>query len=474
MSGLFGALNASVGALNAHSRAVETAGKNLANVNNPAYARQRVIYGDRGTVVTPYGAESLGLEVLGVEQLRDALLDRQVVREVARTNYYQAQQNAYQRAQAALGQDVSSASATTSSNTDAGIASSLDGLFNAFQSFASNPTDTGQRQTLLQSASILTDRLQLADSRLNQVQLDLDSQVTSDIAEVNTLTQTIADLNDQISRFEINRPGSAIDLRDQREQAIEKLSAKIDVTTSELPNGKLLVSSVDSGGTAVPLVAATGVTGALAYDSSTTPPKVTGGASATTLALTSGSIKGTIDARTDAIQTLRDQLDLLAEQLVTSVNEVYNPTGLTGDFFNASGTTAGTIALASGLTVQSLKASDGGAAGDNSVALGVAQLATKKFSTSGTPADLIDGTFSAFFSSSVSGLGQAVAGATSRVDDQGRIEQLVRSQRDAVSGVSLDEEMADLMKYQRAFQASSRVFQTIDSLLEVVVTQLGH
>ena len=62
MSGLFGALNASVGALNAHSRAVETAGKNLANVNNPAYARQRVIYGDRGTVVTPYGAESLGTQ----------------------------------------------------------------------------------------------------------------------------------------------------------------------------------------------------------------------------------------------------------------------------------------------------------------------------------------------------------------------------------------------------------------------------
>ena len=66
----------------------------------------------------------------------------------------------------------------------------------------------------------------------------------------------------------------------------------------------------------------------------------------------------------------------------------------------------------------------------------------------------------------MSGLGQAVAGATSRVNDQGRIEQLVRSQRDAVSGVSLDEEMANLMKYQRAFQASSRVFQTIDNLLE--------
>src|SRR5678816_1451539 len=128
MSGLFASLNSTTSALNAHSRAVETAGKNLANVNNPTYARQRVIYGDRGTVVAPFGAESLGLEALGVEQLRDTLLDRQVVREASRTSYYQAQQNGYQRAQAALGQDVSSASSSSGTSSDTGIAAALDGI----------------------------------------------------------------------------------------------------------------------------------------------------------------------------------------------------------------------------------------------------------------------------------------------------------------------------------------------------------
>ena len=112
MSGLFASLNSSVNALNAHSRAVEIAGKNLGNVGNSSYARQRVIYGDRGTVLTPDGAQSLGLEALGVQQLRDKLLDRQVVREAALTSYYEAQQKAYQRSQAALGQDVASASST--------------------------------------------------------------------------------------------------------------------------------------------------------------------------------------------------------------------------------------------------------------------------------------------------------------------------------------------------------------------------
>ncbi|HYP15855.1 MAG TPA: flagellar hook-associated protein FlgK, partial [Opitutus sp.] len=227
MSGLFASLNASVNALSAHSRSVETAGKNLANVSNPNYARQRVVYGDRGTVITPQGAQSLGLEALGVEQLRDKLLDRQVMREAALTSYYQAQQNAYQRAQAGLGQDVASASnasGSTSSAADTGIAAALDDLFNAFQSFAGNPTDIGQRQTLLQNASILTDRIGLADARLSQVQADLDSQISNDVGEANILLQTIADLNGQIGRFEINHPGSAVDLRDQRQAAIEKLA----------------------------------------------------------------------------------------------------------------------------------------------------------------------------------------------------------------------------------------------------------
>jgi flagellar hook-associated protein 1 FlgK len=474
MSGLFASLNASVNALTAHSRAVETAGKNLANVNNPAYARQRVIYGDRGTVVTPDGAESLGLEALGVEQLRDTLLDRQVGREVARTSYYQAQQTGYQRAQAALGQDVASVGAGSSTSTDSGIAAALDGLFNSFQSFAANPTDTGQRQSLLQSAGILTDRIQLADSRLSQVQTDLDSQVTSDVTVANGLLKTIADLNAQIGRFEINHPGSAVDLRDQRQAAVEQLSAKLPIETKEDSTGQVQISSVDASGNPVPLVTLGVVQGTVAFDNTTNPPTVSGGSPATVLALNSGSIQGSISARTDAIQTVRDQLDQLAKQLVTSINKVYNPTGSTGDFLDASGTTAATLSLASGLTPLNLKASNGGPAGDNTVALGIAQLASSKFSTAGTPADEIDGTFGTFFSGVVSGLGQAVAGATSRVNAQNSIEQLVRSQRDAVSGVSLDEEMADLMKYQRAFQASSRVFTTIDNLLDVVVNQMGR
>lgn len=470
MSGLFSSLNSTVNALNAHSRAVEITGKNLANVNNANYARQRVLIGDLGTVETPQGPESMGLTALGVEQTRDSLLDQQVLREVALSNSYQTEQQAYQRAQAGLGQSVSSSSSASgaASTTDTGLAPAIDDFFNAFQSLAANPTDNGQRQALLQKATILADRFRLTDQRLAQVQTDLNSQINTDAASVNRLLQTIADLNGQIGRFEINLPGSAVDLRDQRQAALEQLAAKMPIDVVATDASQLQVVAKDATGANVVLVDRATVQGAVAFNGT----QITGGASGTPLALAGGSMQGALTARDGAVQDLRTSLDALAAQLVISVNAAYNPTGATGDFFTAANTTAGAISIASGVTSSNLKASDGGSAGDNTVALAIANLANQNFSTGS--GDLIDGTFAGFFSSTVSNLGQALAGANARVDNQTKIEEIVRTQRDGVSGVSLDEEMAQLLKYQRAFQASSRVFTTVDDLLDVVVNKLGN
>ena len=469
MSGLFASLNNSVQALTAQSRAIEITGKNLANVNNPDYARQRVLLGTRGMIQTPQGPESMGLSALALQQMRDALLDQQVLRESSLTAGYQAEQSAYQRAEAGLGQGINGAQSSSgaSSTSDNGIAAALDDFFNAFQSLAASPTDAGQRQTLIQNASILTDRLQLADQRLTQVSSDLDTQVSTDVNTTNRLLQTVADLNSQIFRFEINAPGSAVDLRDQRQAAIQQLVGKLPVETQTTATGQFQVYAKDSTGAKVILVDGANVQGSDAF----TGTQITGGTAATALDLKSGSIHGALTARDGAVKTLRDNLDQLSLQLVTSVNKAYNPTGATGNFFNAAGTTAGTIAVASGVNSSTLKASDGGPAGDNTVALAIAALASTKFSTAA--GDTINGTLGSFFSSAVSNLGQAVAGATARASDQAGIETLVRGQRDAVSGVSLDEETANLLKYQRAYQASARVFTTIDALLDTVINHLG-
>lgn len=467
MSGLFSTLNSSSMALDAHSRAIETSGKNLANVNNPNYARQRVVYGDRGTIETPDGVQSLGLEVLAVRQLRDVLLDRQLMREIGLSGSFDAEQQALQRAQAGLGQNISG-SAEISGSATGGIAAALDNFFNAFQSLAARPTDMGTRQTLLQQAAILTDSLQEADTRLVQVQSDIDAEIAADVSEVNTLIDTIAGLNAQIARFEVSRPGVAVDLRDQRQARLEELAAILPVEVRDMGDGQVELVAKDAGNSDIILLTGPTATGAVAFDGT----NLTGGTPATAIALGGGSIHGALAARDGGVQTLRDSLDLLAGQLVTSVNAAYNPSSTAGaDFFEPAGLTAGTLAIRSGLTASGLVTGTGGA-GDNSIAVAVANLANQPFATGS--GDLIDGTLGQHYARAVSDLGQSLATATARAADQDKIQQLVRNQRDTVSGVSLDEEMADLVRFQRAFQASSRVFSVVDELLNTIVNGLGR
>lgn len=468
MSGLFGSLNNSVKALNAQTRGLETAGRNLANVNNANYARQRVVFGDRGVVITPSGPASLGLEALSTMHLRDSMMDTQVSREMSLTAKLETMQSALDTAQAGLGQSISSSSSDSASTTQ-GLAENLTAFFNAFTSLAAKPTDVGERQTLIQKAHIMAERLNLSDARLEQSQSDLSASVVTDVASANDILATIGELNGQISRFEINFPGGAVDLRDQRQAKLEELAKIMDFKTraDTTYEGQIVVYTTDSGGTESILVQNEdhATLGTDATVSNVTSTGVPSGA-AVNLSITTGSIAGALEARDTTIQDMRDQLDAIAAQLVSSVNGAYG-----ANFFVSGGTTAGTIDVDSAITASTLTAGTG-TSGDNSIALAVASLATEVFdSVSG---DYIDGTFSQYYDKSVSGLGQALSSVSARLSDQKTIQQLVVSQRDSVSGVSLDEEMADLMKYQRAFQANSRVVSTINDLLDNIVNQMGR
>jgi flagellar hook-associated protein 1 FlgK len=100
----------------------------------------------------------------------------------------------------------------------------------------------------------------------------------------------------------------------------------------------------------------------------------------------------------------------------------------------------------------------------------VANLANQKFSTSG--GDSIDGTIDGFYSNTASGIGQAVDTANTQVTDQTNVQTIVNNQRSSYSGVSLNDEMSNLMTYQTAYQASSELFATINNMLSAIITDL--
>jgi len=463
MSGLLTSLGSAAQALNAQSQAIAVVSNNIANVNNPDYAEETPTFNDMGMVQTAEGPESLGLTV-SVSQQRSAVLDQMVRQEASVTSGFTAQQSLLQQAQAALGENITSSSSSTSSTaTESGLSSSIDAFFNAFENLAANPTDEGAKETVVEQAGVLTDRFQEVDQNLAQVQSNADAQVTSGVSSANTLLQDVATLNSQIASFEANDPGSAVDLRDQREGDLEQLAALMPISISENSQGEDTVTAAGGSGP-VTLVSNGTVANALSYSSGTIS------AGSTALSLASGSLAGSITASTGAVQTLRTSLDALAAQIVTAVNTAYNPTATAGgDFFDSAGTTAGTIAVASGISSSSLTAGTG-SAGDNSIATAVAAVANQQFSTSG--GDDIDGTIDSFYGDTASNIGQAVDTANTQVTDQTNVQTIVTNQRNSVSGVSLDEEMSHLMTYQTAYQASSELFSTINTMLSELITDL--
>ena len=157
------------------------------------------------------------------------------------------------------------------------------------------------------------------------------------------------------------------------------------------------------------------------------------------LAVLGGSMPGQLAARDGEVQQLRDDLKETANQLASAVNAAY------GAYFFQVPPAAGLLALHPSISVDSLRASASSDAGANALALSIAGIGHKSFSLAA--GDLFNGTITGHFEKTVSGLGEALASVTTKADDQQIVEQMLTKQRDAVSSVSIDEEMADLMKF---------------------------
>ncbi|MFZ4589088.1 MAG: FlgK family flagellar hook-associated protein, partial [Terrimicrobiaceae bacterium] len=221
MAGLISALHNSSGAIRVHSKGLEIAGKNLANINNRDYAKQRVEIGDRGQINTGIATESMGVEAMGLRQNRDAILDKAVMRELNGSSDLTARQTVLQNAETALGQFLDRTKDSTSiqnapGSNGGGISDALSDFFNAWESFSVKPNDVGERQLLIAKAEILAEKINLTDARLARVQADVDEQVKVDVGVVNQLLSEIAKTNEYIARAELVKPYSAVDLRDQR------------------------------------------------------------------------------------------------------------------------------------------------------------------------------------------------------------------------------------------------------------------
>ncbi|HTL19038.1 MAG TPA: flagellar hook-associated protein FlgK [Patescibacteria group bacterium] len=471
MPGLFDTLSLATRAMQAQQAGVTISGQNLANVNNPAYSRQRVNFQTSDAVPLPNGILGTGVQVAGIEQIRDGLLDVQIRDETSVGGFWTTAQSALQNTQTELGQFLNDTSSTDGTSGASGVAGAqglstqLSNLFSAFQAVATDPTSVSKRQVLVNQAQTLASSFNQVAARLSSVNDSLNTSISTDTDSANKLLSDIADLNDQITRTEIASGSTANDLRDLREQKLESLAHLTNFQTGTAADGSLTLAI---GG--VTMISGAKLNDTLqAYDAGAGQLQIRAATAGTTLTLSGGSITGAIDTRDGALASLRSGLDSLASQLAIQVNSAYSAgydlNGNTGAAF-FTGTNAATLGVNSSLADDPSKiqaAGVPGAIGDGAVALSVARLAQQ------TNAALNNQTFGDAYGGIVTDLGNALSNANDQVASQEAVNTMLAKQRDSISGVSMEEELTNLMTFQKAYQASAQIISTVNSMLTSLI-----
>ena len=463
--GLFGSLSMATRSLSTARAGSEVAGNNLANVNTPGYARQRVSIVTSGSVPSPFGPQGTGSMAASITSIRDALVDGQMLGELSIRGSLDSQQQGLQYIQSATGERLDRAGADASGASN-GIAKDLSDLFDSFQKISSpNTNDPAARQTLVANAQDLATHLNQIVQRFDGVRVGIGNSIGADVTAANDIVEEIAKLNSEIVKVEVGGNGRANDLRDVRQQRLEDLAKFANFSVTETPQG---ASNVAIDG--LPIITGAVVTNRLeAFDAGGGQVLVRALGTATTLNIQGGSIHGRIESRDVALAKTRGEIDLLASNLISEVNAIhatgFGLGGTTGnDFF--LGTGAGDIRVNPALknNLQLIQANGvAGDVGNNTVVLRLAQLADKPIAALG--GERLGG----YYAQAIASMGQDLKTINTQIGNQDIVQNMLESQRDSVMGVSIDEEMTDLMKFQKAFSASAKMVTTIDEMLDTIL-----
>jgi flagellar hook-associated protein 1 FlgK len=451
MSSLNASLAAALSGLIAEQGALEATTNNVSNVNTPGYSREQPVLVASDPVVVDPLTFGTGVTLQSVESIRDPILETQIQQQTQAQGQFSTLASALAQTQVNF----------TSSSGDVGTA--ISNFFDSINQLSTNPSDLSLRQGVLTAAGNLATSFNTTANNLTQQQSSLDLSVVQTVGQINQLTAQIAQLNGQIGNLE-NVGEVAGTFVDQRQQAIDQLSSLVDV--SVIPSDNTLTLTTANG---TPLVAGQQSfqlqtqTNALGFHD------VYSQGADITSSITSGQLGGTLQARDQQIPGLQAQLNTLAAGLANSVNVVqaggFDLNGNAGtNLFNpplASGVGAA-ASLSVAITDPTLvAASSDGTAGSNGNAEAIYALNSQPIISGQNPTD--------YYSGIVFNVGNATANVSAEQSASALILQQLNDQRSSVSGVSLDEEAANMVRYQDAYAASAQVITTINDMMYTVV-----
>ncbi len=454
MSGISGLYTALSG-MNAHRRILDVTAHNVSNQSTPGYRRQRVDLapsgiGTEGAVFAGPASQLKGVDIVGTNRVLDSIAETRAVREQAASSDASTMRDAMNRVESVFPEP-----------SEYGIASQLDQFWSSWGDLANRPDDEVARSAVLGRATSLTETLGRAAADLDGIAATAGERIEQMGHDINDLAARIATLNGSIAASS-GAPNDALDARDR---LVAQLTQLTGATTRPADGGQV---DVYVGGRALisgPIThAVTGTGGTLRWarggDALTTPPSE------------AAALRRIID---DVVPQYRSGLDAIAADVVTQVNSLhvsgYDLDGATGrEFFDATGTTAATITLSADVAGQPRRLAAGAPVLPGPTAPGpldgslAGQLAGLADAPSGPDAD---------YRSFVTKLGLSTRESIRRADTQQMVANRAIDDADSVSGVSIDEEMVNLIQAQRGYEASARVLTAIDQMLGTLIERTG-
>ena len=461
MSGLLGTLDMGQRALQAQMKGLELTGHNLANVNNPNYSRQRIEVSSTYQVDAGMDSRGTGVGVVTIEQIRDQILDSQIRSEKSVTGFLESRMTGLDYIQTGMGSVLN----PFGQEGAGGLDTQLENLVASMHDVSSDPSSRTSRHMFLDAADTLATEMRNMDQQIQQLEDRWDDELNLRVEETNLILDKVASLNQSIQKAERGGANTANDLRDQRVNTLESLSELIPIDVNSDANGRLQINV-----NGVPVIDGETVVSRLSAEAQQDgAPAIFWQPDGQAFAPSEGRLGGIQDVRNTTLLEMRDQINAIAEDLIQTMNQSHfqgfaldDSTGR--DLF--IGQNASDIQLNQDLKDHpewlQVSSRQGETGNNETISNMINEMQASR-------AGLGERTYVEAHADLVAQLGQSIRSSRSDLEDQQAMEALMINQRESISGVSLDEEMTQLVKYQRAFEASARLVSIVDDMLSTIV-----
>lgn len=454
------ALQTALQSLLVHQTALAVAAQNIANAQNPDYSRQ--VTHIKASIPIPdptltdgimWGQLGTGVTVAEISRQYDFLLTAALRVNTSKVAQQRTLLEGLERLNAFL-------SEPSESSTNVLLAK----FFEAWRDLASNPENIGNRAIVLEKAKLVVSSFQNLHSQLEHEKVLVRMKFETEVDQLNVWLEHIARLNEQIVAAKTAglQPN---DLMDERDAVLRLIAERITIHVFEQPNGSLIVSA--SGHQLVNgsqfrllkfVVEDGGIPNAVLSDTNETLP------------LGEGIFAALRELAQQVIQVVRNQLKFLIDSLAQAINSLhqsgYGLDGSTGlpFFVQVNGEWLVNPEILN--EPRKLAASSTGSVGNGDIAASIARLAEEPLESLGGQSVL------SAYRALVGNVASKTQGVRNAYNAFSQVQKSLQNRRDMVSGVSIDEEMVDLMRFQQAYIAAARVIQAVDNLVNELLSRL--